>query len=273
MRRPFIILPTVALLTGAAVFSVTLCGANAVTDEDSAPILLPPQRNAPRWETLGQLQHVAAQGDPEACFELGFRYLEGDELPKNASQAIALFEKAAQGGFANASFRLGKIYFDGIVVPVDYARAIGYYTTAARAGVFEAQYNLGVMLVSAKGVKRNYVEGLAWLILATKSGAPANLEKQVRARLVKYPDKILAAEARCHELEKDLAHATVLAELIGVRETPSAAAAQKPVSPVPVIAPPEKPVIAPLKMESPGKLELPLPVRPPPSTTPKKEGK
>jgi len=269
MRRPSIIRSTVALLTGAAVFLVGAWGANAATGEDSAPVLLPPQSGAPRWETLGQLQRFAAKNDPEACFELGFRYLEGDELPKNTTQAISLFEKAAQGGFANASFRLGKIYFDGSVVPVDYARALSCYTTAARAGIFEAQYNLGVMLVSAKGVKRDYIEGLAWLILATKSGAPVDLEKQVRARLLKYPDKILAAEERSRALEKDLAHATVLAELVGIKETPIAGSMRKPINPVPAIAPPEKPVIAPPKMAPQVDWKCLVPYGHPRRTTPK----
>ena len=254
MRRHPFILTTIVLLTGTlGCFGADSKAKTEVTG-DAPPVLLSTYGNAPKWKNLAQLQSFAAQRDPQACFELGNRYYEGDDVPQNRSRAIELFQVAAQGGIANASFRLGKIYCDGIDVPVDYARALSYYSVAARAGVFEAQHNIGVMLVGAKGVKRDYVEGLAWLILATKSGAPDEVEKQVRTRLAKYPARIQAAEVRVSELQKDLAHAEVRAEVIGLDEPPTAA----PVIAAPSIAPPDKPVV-PLPKVEPARQSIGLP--------------
>jgi TPR repeat protein len=244
----------------------------AVNVDDARPVLLSTRGNAPKWKNLAQLQQSAAHGDPQACFELGTNYLEGNGVDQNPTLGIGLLEQAAKGGIANASFRLGKIYYDGTVVPVNYARALEYYTIAARAGVFEAQHNIGVMLVGAKGVKRDYVEGLAWLLLATQSGAPATIEEQVRVRLKKYPEKIQAAVLRMSELEQALPQAIVKAELIGAEAPTSPAAPLRPALAAPVIAPQKKIVIPLQKIEVTGALPQPFPEpkQPPiPATTEK----
>jgi hypothetical protein len=215
---------------------------------DAPPVLVSTKARAPLWKNLTELQQYAQQGNPQACFELGGRYLEGDEVSVDPARAITLLEQAAQGGVADANFRLGKIYHDGVGVPVDYTRALTYFTSAARAGVPEAQHNIGAMLVSARGVKRDYIEGLAWFIVAGKSGAPTDAEAQVRARLAKRPADIQAGEARAGELLKDLGHATVRAVLLG--PPPTAPTAPAP-TPLPAVATPvQKPVIAPPKMEA-----------------------
>lgn len=233
----------VVRLAATAAFFALGQTTKAESVDDARPVLLSTRGNAPKWKNAAQLQKFAAQGDPQACFELGTNYLEGSGVDQNATLGIGFLEQAAKGGIANASFRLGKIYYNGDVVAVDYARALEYYSVAARSGVFEAQHNIGVMLVGAKGVKRDYVEGLAWLLLATKSGAPATVEGQVRARLKKYPDKIHAAELRMSELLENLSEATVRAELVGAEMATSSAAGSRAVVPVPGIAPQKKVVI------------------------------
>jgi uncharacterized protein len=242
VRRGAVLLALPMVLWGAAPAKKTPPGG------DSPPVLVSTQGRAPLWKNLAELQQYAQQGNPQACFELGGRYLEGDEVPADSARAIGLFEQAAQGGVMDAHFRLGKIYHDGLGVPVDYARALTCFTAAARAGVPEAQHNIGAMLVSARGVKRDYVEGLAWFIVAGKSGAPANAEAQVRTRLAKRPAEIQAGEARAGELLKDLGHATVRAVLLG--PPPTAPTAPAPTPPPVVATPVQKPVIAPPKMEA-----------------------
>ena len=121
---------------------------------DAAPQLISTQGGGPKWKNVAELQSFAAKGDPQACFELGERSLEGDGVPKDAAKAIPLFETAAKGGITNAWFKLGKIYHDGLTGTPDYGWALEYFGNAARARVAEAQHNLGAMLVSARGVKR-----------------------------------------------------------------------------------------------------------------------
>ncbi|MBL9217918.1 MAG: sel1 repeat family protein [Opitutaceae bacterium] len=217
---------------------------------DAAPQLISTQGGGPKWKNVAELQSFAAKGDPQACFELGERSLEGDGVPKDAAKAIPLFETAAKGGIANAWFKLGKIYHDGLTGTPDYGWALEYFGNAARARVAEAQHNLGAMLVSARGVKRDYVEGLAWLIVAKKSGASADAEAQVRTRLAKRPTDIAAAEARAAEIAGDLPHATVRATLTGKTTRPPEAPPAPPAAPVtkPVVIAPTPEAIPPIKI-------------------------
>lgn len=229
---------------------------------DAPPQLLSTEGGGVKWKNTKQLMTHAAQGDPQACFELGHRMLDGDdEVAADLAGARTLLETAAKGGVADAHFRLGKIYHDARGVPRDYAKALEHYTAAARRGVPEAQHNIGAMLVSARGVKRNYVEGLAWLLLAEQTGAASTAPQLVRDRLARRPADIRAAEARAKELADDLPNASVRTgrpppPVI----TPPARSAPAPVLTAPV-APPTLP--AP-KIDPIGPLRIPVPLDPPP---------
>lgn len=192
-----IALAALLVLSGVAPPMAVAAKKKSASADDSAPQLI---STGPRWRNVTELQRFAAEGDPQACFELGDRLLNGDELAADPVAARKWLEKAAQGGVGDAMFRLGKVYHDGIGGPRDFARALDYYAQAARAGIPEAQHNIGAMLVSGRGVKRDYVEGLAWLIVATKSGAVSDAEQRTRERLAKRPADIAAAEARAQEL-------------------------------------------------------------------------
>lgn len=252
----------VTLALTAVFFTPATAAPKKEAPGDAPPVLVSTKGKGPKWKTLAQLQQFAAQGDPQACFELGMRCLEGDEVPQDTPQAIALFEQAAKGGVADATFRLGKIYHDGLGVPVDYVRALDYYTTAAQAGVLEAQHNIGAMLVSARGVKRDFVEGLAWLIVASRAGDPSDAETLVRTRLAKRPADIKAAEDRAAEIAKDLRNATVRAVPAGLTPKPAAPAAPKSDVSAPVLPPTEKPVIAAPKLDAPLPITLIPPAKP-----------
>jgi uncharacterized protein len=229
---------------------------------ETAPQLISTKGGGPKWKNTKELESFAAKGDPQACFELGARLLEGDdELGSDPARARLLLEQAAEGGVADALFRLGKIHHDARGVPQDDAQALDYYTAAARRGVPEAQHNVGAMLVSARGVKRDYVEGLAWLILAGRSGTDRAAENQVRARLEKRPADIQAAEARAAELGADLAHATVR----GVN-APAPVRREPPKLPPPPVAtnPVVKPTISAPKATPLAPPAISVPVPPPP---------
>jgi uncharacterized protein len=237
------------------------------TPVDEAPQLISTTGGRPSWQNTKELKAAAAKGDPQACFELGTRMLEGDnEVRADLTQARLLMEKAAAGGMADASFRLGKIYHDARGVSRDYAKALDYYTVAARRGVPEAQHNIGAMLVSARGVKRNYVEGLAWLLVAEKSGAASDAVVRVRDRLARRPQDIAAAEARAQELLADLPHATVVTgrSLIPVVGPPKIAEPAAPVIAQPLVQPTmPAPMVNPI-----GPLQMPGPISPPPALPP-----
>lgn len=226
---------------------------------DAPPVFVSSGASKPKWANVEQLKKFAARGEPQACFELAERALEGDEVPQDVAQAVRLLEQAAQGGINNAWFRLGKIYHDGLTGAPDYTRTLDYYTRAARAGVPEAQHNLGAMLVSARGVNRDLVEGLAWLIVATKSGAVSGAEIQVRDRLAKRPADIQSAETRAGELIANLSAATVRA-VPKAAPAPRSPSESRNVPPAPIIRNQvAKPVITvpPIDPLVPAKISLP----------------
>lgn len=231
---------------------------------EAAPQLISTKGGGPKWKNVIELQAHAADGDPQACFELAERCQEGEGVPRDIDKAAVLFEKAAKGGIANGWFRLGKIYHDGLAGAPDYTRALEYFTNAARAGVVEAQHNIGAMLVSARGVKRNYIEGLAWLTVAEKAGDPSESAAQVRNRLAKRPADLAAATARAEEINSDLANAIVQTGVVA----PPTDAPAKPTPPS-LFPSTEKPSIVVPRLEpgAPPKIEMPLP---PPTTTPGK---
>lgn len=210
---------------------------------DEAPRLISTEEASPKWKNTKELKAYAAKGDPQACFELGVRFLEGDnEIPVDLTQARLLLETAAARQVGYAKFRLGKMYADGRGVSRDYGKALEYYLAAARQGIPEAQHNIGAMLVSARGVKRDYVEGLAWLLLAEQAGIASTSPQQVRNQLARRPEDIRAAEVRAQELYSDLAHATV---------------GRPPPAPVTITAPTvTKPVVQP--SVSPPKIDPPM---------------
>lgn len=261
MRRAgFSSFRTVVILAMTAVFFGYADAAPKKESGDSAPVLLSTKTPKPKWKNVTELKEFAANGDAQACFELGDRYVEGDGVPQDPVQAIPFFERAAKGGLANAWFKLGKIYHDGLGVPVDYVQALDYFTRAARANVTEAQHNIGAMLVSARGVKRDYIEGLAWLIVAAKSGDQSDAEAQVRNRLTKRPPDLEAAETRAAELQKNLNTADVHATFLAT--TASSAMSSKVGAPVP--PPVERPRLSAPKVDpvAPPTIAVPPPGKP-----------
>lgn len=194
---------TVLIFTLSLLFAITAPAAKPAKSTD-AEGFTPPQlvSKGPKWKTVDQLRQFAAQGDAQACFELGDRLLNGDGMTADPVAARTWLDQAARGGVAEAMFRLGKMNFDGVGGPKSVDLALDYYAQAAVRGVPEAQHNVGAILVSGRGVKRDYAEGLAWLIVAEKNGAASDAVARTREHLAKRPADIAAAEKRAAELQE-----------------------------------------------------------------------
>jgi hypothetical protein len=158
-----------------------------------------------KWSSVEEIKRAADQGDPAACAEYAILLEQGVQgVTADFPKALAYYTTAAKAGNRQSAFRLGTIYHDGLGVTQDYAKAFAYYQQAAYAGDSLAQYNVGSMLVSARGMKRDWIEGLAWVIVATKNGADADGEKQIRDRLGKQPATIAAAEKRAAQIQAEI---------------------------------------------------------------------
>lgn len=191
---------------------------------DMTPVASVPVRSSPAREPAAPVDPfmLAAAGDAHAQFELGVRFAEGRNAPRDAAKAIDWLTKAAEQNFAPAQYRLGVIYEKGLGVSrqddraralylaaaerghvramhnlgalladggldgkPDYAAAVNWFRKAAEHGVRDSQYNLAVLSARGLGVQQNLVESYVWFSAAAAQGdadAGAKL-KEVASRL------------------------------------------------------------------------------------------
>ncbi len=144
----------------------------------------------------------ARQGDPEAAYNLGLLYLNGQGVKQDDAAAAGQFmigaivdkadsqcnlgllyltgrgvrqddvtafnwiSRAAEKGNAACQFSLGLMYDLGKAVATDKAKAIEWYRKSAENGYGAAQYNLGVQYANGDDVALDYVAGYKWISLA-----------------------------------------------------------------------------------------------------------
>ena len=97
-RRPTSLLTTLAL----AVLALTLI-APWVLGQDPDPIT--------------EIRRQAEQGDPEAQYNLGNMYFNGEGVPQDAPEAVRWYRlPAGEQGHASAQFNLGIRYYEGLGV-------------------------------------------------------------------------------------------------------------------------------------------------------------
>jgi TPR repeat protein len=83
---------------------------------------------------LRTLQVAAEAGQPEAMYQLGMRYENGRDLPKNDAQAAVWYRKASDSGHGSAMFSLGGLYAAGRGVPKDLPEAYKWFDLSSKHG-------------------------------------------------------------------------------------------------------------------------------------------
>jgi hypothetical protein len=113
----------------------------------------------------------AENGNAEDQDELGFRYANGDGVPKNVSEAVKWWRKAAEQGQVDSQYMLGATYIDGDEgIPKDYAEALNWNKKAAAKGHAGSLAMLGDTYSEGYGVPKDNVKGYAWYSLAVAAG-------------------------------------------------------------------------------------------------------
>ena len=129
------------LLTAITVLLIALGSARAGPFEDGAAAY---QRGD--YATAQKIfQTLAAQGNAEAQYNLGFMYDSGKGVKQDYAEALKWYRLAVAQGVALAQFNLGVMYGNGRGVKQDDAEALKWYRLAAAQGDAMAQGNLGVM--------------------------------------------------------------------------------------------------------------------------------
>ncbi|WP_339516472.1 tetratricopeptide repeat protein [Pseudomonas sp. RL_15y_Pfl2_60] len=80
----------------------------------------------------------ANAGDPQAAFELGEFYYDGERAPRDLQQSLNWFEQASLKGHAQAQYHLGMMFFRGEGVPANNIQAYIVLKMAAVNGSDQA---------------------------------------------------------------------------------------------------------------------------------------
>ncbi|MCX7888800.1 MAG: caspase family protein [Rhodobacteraceae bacterium] len=140
------------------------------------------------------LTRSAAQGDPEAQFQLARLYEKGIGVPGDLDRARTLYEAAAAQDYADAINELGFFYFNGAIgLPIDQARALELFRRAADLRQPEAMFNMasfiddGFVPGAGPGDAAGYLYGALRAgsanVLRELSENPKSFKKATRAAL------------------------------------------------------------------------------------------
>lgn len=113
---------------------------------------------------------AAEQGHNIAQFNLGSCYKNGDGVIKDQSQAVYWYHEAAKHGLIEALNKLGYCYLIGDGTPKDYFQAVRYFREAAEQGMKDAQHNLGHCYENGYGVSKDLDKAVYWYRKAAEQG-------------------------------------------------------------------------------------------------------
>lgn len=99
--------------------------------------------------------------DPYALFDLGVRYLDGNDVEKDLEKAFDYFLEAAKGNVPVAQYNVGQCYEQGLGVRQNFSEALRWYEIAAENGDNDALTNLGIYYYNGWGCEVNYEKAVA----------------------------------------------------------------------------------------------------------------
>lgn len=117
------------------------------------------------------LEEAAALGDTTVYNELGYAYICGEGVNKDADQAVYWFRRGADAGDADAQRNLSICYQQGDGVPVDLEQSIAWLVKAAEQGVAQAQNDLGTCYFKGDGVEKDQARAVEWYRKAAENGS------------------------------------------------------------------------------------------------------
>jgi len=122
-------------------------------------------------KALDLLWPLVEQGNPKAQAYIGEVYSQGGfGVSKDVGQAVTLFRKSADQGYARAQDDLGMAYANGQGVAKNEAQAVAWYRKAAEQGDAGAQDDLGIALAIGQGITRDERQAVTWFRKAADQG-------------------------------------------------------------------------------------------------------
>lgn len=124
------------------------------------------------------MRKAADAGNPLAQFNLAQLYVQRDAGPTGFGLALPYYEKAAATGLPDAQYAMAQIRMTGVDgKPADLVKAREFLTAAAKQGFDTAALDLGTWMVEGRGGERNAKEGFAWLKRTAEGGNVAAMNR------------------------------------------------------------------------------------------------
>lgn len=115
---------------------------------------------------------LAEMNIPDAQYNLGVCYEQGDGIEQDLEKAVFWYKKAAEQGFKKAQHNLGICVYNGYGTDADHREAARLFRLSAEQGDMYAQFNLAVLLMNGDGVEKDVPEALTLLRKAAAKGHP-----------------------------------------------------------------------------------------------------
>lgn len=130
-------------------------------------------------EAARWLLRASYKGEPIAEYWLATLYVRGRGVPADAFQANHWYEAAAKQGNRSAMHNLALNKWQGIGGDKNDEQAARWFKAAAELGYVDSEFNLAVLYERGQGVPQNFTEAYMWYAVAAARG-----DKEAESRLV-----------------------------------------------------------------------------------------
>jgi hypothetical protein len=160
----------------ALALALCLLGGPARADFQAGFAAFQAEDYAQAWTLL---ESEAEAGDKRAQFLLGEMLLKGLGREADSFAAAGWFQQAVREPDPDryALYALASQYFNGDGVPQDATNAVALYERAASLGDPEAMRSLAAIYARGEVVEQDLNAALSWLFLAAQGGEPAAMER------------------------------------------------------------------------------------------------
>lgn len=131
-----------------------------------------PAHSQEQPKSLASIQAAALAGDPEAQFQLGYKYATGDGVVKDPQLAARWYMAAASRGHIIAAHNLGCCYITGLGISKNRKEAFKWFKIAAEKGHLKSIIGIGYDYMNGICVNADPTESLKWFTKAANMGSP-----------------------------------------------------------------------------------------------------
>jgi TPR repeat protein len=151
------------------------------------PIDVSERDDSPNFKQLNELARCALIGDGRAMYEIGLKYLNGDDgFTQDQDAGVKWIKNAANDKYKLAQSIIADLYRKGDSIEQDYFKATIWYKTLAKKKDSTSQCNVGIMYKEDHGVRKDPLEASKWFTWATDQG---NRDAQYNLGVLRFSGK------------------------------------------------------------------------------------